>query len=314
MNVKTGKYTQKWHILFTFVIRNLYRTDKLYSVRPWWLLLGVLMTPHIVFAQEAVIEHQIIVDIHVAESGKALVVGYLSGDALGTLPFLGDSNYTYHNDSSQIYAVTDALTAKKGGEWTLNFSLFGYYLDYNLRIYLPPGAEMTGFEIPANFSYKVGLENSSIVLGVEGFQAVSPQVLVSYRQAINGGITEAPSRSYRWIIVPLALTLSFAALLIRRKQRGMPEVSHEKGFEITSEMQKVIDTLTETERSVVKLLIDEGGKVTQAKIRRETGIAKSSLSGIINSLARKKIIKKREYGRTNLIELSEWFISGKEEK
>ncbi len=68
----------------------------------------------------------------------------------------------------------------------------------------------------------------------------------------------------------------------------------------------------ENEKAITNLVLKKGGSVTQADIRYETGIPKSSLSGIINALKRRNIIKKREYGRTNVIELSEWFLSEKE--
>ena len=81
----------------------------------------------------------------------------------------------------------------------------------------------------------------------------------------------------------------------------------EAKISITSEMAAVIGTLTEREQAVVIALIEHGGKMTQADIRYETGIPKSSLTGILNSLERRKIIVKRGWGRTNILELSESF-------
>jgi len=66
-----------------------------------------------------------------------------------------------------------------------------------------------------------------------------------------------------------------------------------------------MDTLTERERSVLKSLITHDGKMNQADIRYETGIPKSSLTGIIISLERRNIVTKKEWGRTNVIELSQ---------
>jgi uncharacterized membrane protein len=80
-------------------------------------------------------------------------------------------------------------------------------------------------------------------------------------------------------------------------------------LEITSEMAAVLETLTSRERSVINSLIDRGGRTTQAEIRYETGIPKSSLTGILLSLERRKLVIKKEWGRTNVIELSEWFLS-----
>jgi uncharacterized membrane protein len=77
------------------------------------------------------------------------------------------------------------------------------------------------------------------------------------------------------------------------------------GASISTEMMAVMETLTERERSVLEALIKHAGKMTQADIRYETGIPKSSLTGIIISLERRNIVTKKEWGRTNVIELSE---------
>ncbi len=59
---------------------------------------------------------------------------------------------------------------------------------------------------------------------------------------------------------------------------------------------------------IIGLLLKNGGSATQADIRYKTGIPKSSLTGLINALKRRSIVKKHDYVRTNVIELSEWFL------
>ncbi|OYV09076.1 MAG: hypothetical protein CG437_1426 [Methanosaeta sp. NSP1] len=81
---------------------------------------------------------------------------------------------------------------------------------------------------------------------------------------------------------------------------------------VSSEMEAVMQTLTARERAVMSTLIAHGGRMTQAEIRYETATPKSSLTGILISLERRKLIIKKEWGRTNIIELSEWFLSKKE--
>jgi hypothetical protein len=94
----------------------------------------------------------------------------------------------------------------------------------------------------------------------------------------------------------------------KRVQAGL-EIA---GIEITSEMAAVMETLTARERAVLSTLIEHNGKMNQADIRYETSIPKSSLTGILLSLERRKLITKKEKGRTNAIELSDWFLSKKE--
>ncbi len=81
---------------------------------------------------------------------------------------------------------------------------------------------------------------------------------------------------------------------------------------VSSEMEAVMQTLTARERSVINTLISHGGRMTQAEIRYETGTPKSSLTGILISLERRKLVIKKEWGRTNIIELSDWFLSKNE--
>jgi len=84
------------------------------------------------------------------------------------------------------------------------------------------------------------------------------------------------------------------------------------GIVISSEMEAVMQTLTAREQAVMTTLIDHGGRMTQAEIRYETRTPKSSLTGILISLERRKLVTKKEWGRTNIIELSPWFLSKKE--
>ena len=67
-------------------------------------------------------------------------------------------------------------------------------------------------------------------------------------------------------------------------------------------------------RPEVKRNETHNGEMTQADLRYETGIPKSSLTGILRNLERRNIINKKEWGRTNVIELSEWFLGGKGKK
>ncbi|MDD1759481.1 MAG: hypothetical protein LUQ44_02645 [Methanothrix sp.] len=95
-------------------------------------------------------------------------------------------------------------------------------------------------------------------------------------------------------------------------QDGSAEETSRKEIEVTSEMKAVMETLTPRERAILEVLINAGGKIDQSDLRYETKTPKSSLSGILLSLERRKIIIKDKSGRKNAIELSNWFISKKE--
>jgi uncharacterized membrane protein len=80
-------------------------------------------------------------------------------------------------------------------------------------------------------------------------------------------------------------------------------------LEMTPKMARVMETLTDREQAIVKALLKHNGEMTQSDLRYETEIPKSSLTGILRTLERRQIIKKKEWGRTNDIELLEWFLS-----
>lgn len=84
-----------------------------------------------------------------------------------------------------------------------------------------------------------------------------------------------------------------------------------KEIVVSSEMRAVMDALTHRERSIMEALIKHGGRMTQAEIRYETGLPRSSLTMVLISLERRNLITKKEWGRTNVIELSEKFLLGK---
>jgi uncharacterized membrane protein len=83
-------------------------------------------------------------------------------------------------------------------------------------------------------------------------------------------------------------------------------------IEVSREMMAVIDTLTPRERSIVEVLIKNGGRMTQTDMRYETGAPKSSLTMALISLEKRKLVTRREWGRTNVVEISERFLSGKD--
>jgi uncharacterized membrane protein len=90
---------------------------------------------------------------------------------------------------------------------------------------------------------------------------------------------------------------------------NLPKFADRKEIEVTREMGAVMETLTARERAVLQALIKNGGEMNQTELRYETSMPKSTLSGVLISLERRKLITKKEWGRTNVIVLSEWFLA-----
>ena len=282
------------------------------------------------YAQETINENQVLLNGYVDSSGKVLLTGYATPDSLSYMPFLNGTQYTFDNNTNQLYSVTDALTSKKADIWSLNFSLYGYYSDYSVTFYLPAGSEITGFEIPPELNYQLQVKEDSLAFSVHGYRVVSPWIEVDYKLPADVPI-QSTGQITTLLLISLIIVLIVGAAFVFYKYRvhkgtvipGIKKSNEQetetipqtkpgtKEIPITSEMQKVIDTLSDKEKAIIGLLLRKGGSATQADIRYDIGIPKSSLTGIINALKRKNIIKKYEYGRTNVIELSEWFLSEK---
>jgi uncharacterized membrane protein len=273
--------------------------------------------------------NQLILDIYVDETGKTLLTGYVEN--ISGLPFLQTAEYIYENDTLQLYALTNALTWKQGDKWTLNFTTTAYYTDFHTVFYLPKEVRLGRISCPSSSEYLVSATNESFVVDIQGYDVVSPTITIEYQQPVtetegadtvmNGNDSgNGYSLGYLPLIIALlviSVALIIAVLKLKRREEDtthhhVEEPQLPKGeLEVTPEMARVMETLTDRERAIVKALLKHGGEMTQADLRYETEIPKSSLTGILRTLERRKIIRKKEWGRTNVIELSEWFLSQK---
>jgi uncharacterized membrane protein len=295
---------------------------------------------------------QLILNIYVDETGKALVTGYVEQEDVETLAFLetsSESECIYENDTNQLYALTNALTWKYGDRWVVNFTTNDSYAEYHTTFYLPGNVRLAKIECSHGLDYFVMSSNKSFVVDIQGYDVETPVTLIEYQQPLKetetggagGGFWSGVSSEYLIPIVGLSvLALVLALIIAIMKIKGVKDAkqnigintnsdtdtgsntntdtgstehtetpSTEKGrITITNEMARVMETLTDRERAVVNALIKYGGEMFQVDIRYETEIPKSSLTAILRSLERRKLIKKKEWGRTNLIILSEWFL------
>jgi uncharacterized membrane protein len=317
----------------------------------------------------------LVLDVYTDDAGKALVTGYAKG--IEGLPFLNASEYQYDDETSQLYAVTNALTWKNGDDWEIKLLTEGSYGEYHVTFYLSENVQLSNITGTVGLDYLVSSSSDSFVVEFHGYDVTSPSAAVRYRQPLSTGNVEAASTSLPttesssspFILVgALAIALIFIVAAAKLKRPGesasprgversvdssqdsshgfetvesvfevqkvedeapredeadsvlvdlvpLPpaEVEESAEAQISGEMTAVMETLTERERSVLDALIKHEGKMTQADIRYETGIPKSSLTGIIISLERRNIVTKKEWGRTNVIELSER-LRGEDEK
>lgn len=305
------------------------------------ILLSVLFIPIVVgiaSSQEGLVDtevlNQLVLNIYIDDAGRALINGYI--DDPGALTYLNSSEYTYEDDSRQLYAITSALTSKSRDNWTLNFESEGIYDEYQIMLYLPENAKLRWVNCSFGLDYLVYAANESVIAEVQGYNIIDPAVNIEYllplAEASGAEAETVTGNDAGYLHMGLALFVLLAAgfgiliFLLRsrmastKSELSAPAERHIntdnsaislkediEGSSRISEITAVMDTLTDREQSVLRALLKHGGSMTQKEIGYETDISKSSLSGILTSLEKRKIITKKGKGRTNVIELSKRF-------
>jgi uncharacterized membrane protein len=257
-------------------------------------------------------------DIYVDETGKSLVLGYV--DDLASLPFIQTAEYIYENETRQLYALTQSLTGKSEDRWTFTLSTTAVYTDYHVVIYLPHEVQLGRITCSDGLEYLVSAANESFMVDLHGYEVVNPLVTIEYQQPLTAPAEEegsAQTGSLVLVVLLAAVALVIITVLtVRwRGSRSAENPPVGKGeLQPTPDMARIMETLTDRERAIVTALLKHGGEMTQADLRYETEIPKSSLTGILRTLERRQIVRKKEWGRTNVIELSDWLVSQTERR
>ncbi|MBU0535837.1 MAG: hypothetical protein KKE20_02655 [Nanoarchaeota archaeon] len=95
-----------------------------------------------------------------------------------------------------------------------------------------------------------------------------------------------------------------------KKEESVVEAEqNEQKEELNPRARDIMKTLNEREREIVdSLLLQKDYKSTQAKLRNDTAIPKTSLVRIFQSLESKKVITVEVIGKLKKIELTDWFL------
>lgn len=72
------------------------------------------------------------------------------------------------------------------------------------------------------------------------------------------------------------------------------------------DLSSVLEGITDDgERTVLKLLVDEGGSLFQSDLVEESGFSKSKVSLILDRLEARGMLERRRSGMTNLVKINE---------
>ena len=254
------------------------------------------------------------------------------------------SRYRYENETHQLYAWTDALTFKQGDTWRLMFQCPGFYAEYRVIFDLPADLGLGRINSSEGLKYVVSASNDSLTVISQGYDIRNPSITIEYQQSLAEeasleDINGSSSNNF-WLvggaILSLVLLIGSVFTFMMRWRRNemqpvkkdMLEGDHLLGIEsqdaskpiyaarslgeieVGSELNAVLETLTPRERSIMEILIKHGGRMTQMDMRYETGVPKSTLTMVLISLEKRNLVTRKEWGRTNVVELSERFFSG----
>ncbi len=233
-------------------------------------------------------------DLFVSPTGSVFFYGQTSIET-GLDPDLGNLIF----EDGHFSNTTDSLTSKIGRNWTFDFDIREHYAEGWIRVYLPEGAEIADAE-GGNWSL-ISVEEDGLLITFLG--PIGPEVGITIEYHLEGSFTSGIDA---WAAVPVALiavavAAAGAKVLWPRfgKAGGDEEVRIDQ-----SKYDAIVPTLTERERKVLRIVIDEGGRVSQRKLRHLSEIPKSSLSRITDELQRKELIRKIPVGQTNEIRVN----------
>ena len=82
-----------------------------------------------------------------------------------------------------------------------------------------------------------------------------------------------------------------------------------EGTAPVSKAETALSLMERDERAVVGRIVEEGGRVTQSEISKVKGLGKVKAHRILEKLEKRGVLEKEQYGKTNMVKLSEKYRS-----
>jgi len=195
---------------------------------------------------------------------------------------------------------------------------FNCYSEFSFNY--PNKADNVGFftvkNIPVGSCSVVASKNEvvgSVEFGIEKGEVVSVEVVL-------GESLAKKSNFVIWVITILVLILVVLLIIwfnIKKKIKKPKKVekkehSEEKDEELEEKLSKqtkaLMKTLSEKEKKIVDFLLEHNNLASQAKIRHNTKIPRTSLTRVLQSLEKKKIAEIEKEGKMVSVKLSKFFL------
>jgi len=104
------------------------------------------------------------------------------------------------------------------------------------------------------------------------------------------------------VIVAIVVYLSYIFWKLRKKKQN----------DTTKRIGDILETLPQKEKMIVEHMLKHDNEVSNSVIKHTFMIPRTSLSRIVASLEKKKIVTVEKHGKAIKLKLSEWFLTKKE--
>lgn len=267
------------------------------------------------------------VEIDVDEAGSAYVteILYLNTSEPRNLSFTiypasylrvydrqGELNYTLFGDeltvtprdfkeeySFTIQYISDALTVKEDYSWVLSYQNNLTANNRVMSVTLPSSAIINsttpkGYLVTMPDKQRIDFYVMEESLNVEIFYSSERKEIIPVTVSID---TKYPLSYLHLILFFIAIILALI-VLVKSRSKLQP---------ITNHQEDILKTLNEKQEKIIRTLLSYKGKLSQNKLRLETGLPKATLSRNLKYLQFKGILELTPIGNSNQIYLSEWF-------
>lgn len=195
------------------------------------------------------------------------------------------SGITNHAELSP--KISQEYTSKIGETWYFDLQLKDIFSEHIYEIVLPKGSEIQ--DIETTNSYRITTKEEKIVIiGLGENETIN--IKVKYTQSI---ISQTPDYSYLLILIVIIILITAGYFLLKNLPKKQAPQNYDE------------DALTERQIKILKLVKNNGGKITQAEIQKTLNYPKAALSRNLDSLIKKDIIEKERKGMSMLVKIKQ---------
>lgn len=239
--------------------------------------------------------------IYVGSNGSATFEGLLVRRGVNTsFAVLNEYRETPINAAAQsVYErlEPETIIRKQGGDFLFSLYIRDLLDVFDLKIVFTENADIK--EISSSIPYR-RLGNTLVFNKTGNYLKTEIDVIYSENPAeaspwavdTEGSIGASNTSTYVLIILLLCVALMLAYVIRRKKPEEKKTMNED-----------ILQTLSVKERDILVLLLEAGGRETQARLRQKSGMPKSTLSNLLRDMEQKKLVNRYDSWLTKDIEI-----------